>query len=93
MSSPGKVGKDAGELAGLGRDLGVTATDDRDALIALRPDCIVHTAMTDDRVMESIEDLISFVESGINVVSSGPVVLQFPQHPARPAAGTDLRGR
>lgn len=79
VSDPAKVGKDAGELAGLDRELGVAATDDRDALIALRPDCIVHTAMTDDRVMESIEDLIHFVENGINVVSSGPVVLQFPQ--------------
>ena len=79
VSDPAKVGKDAGELAGLDRELGVAATGDRDALIALRPDCIVHTAMTDDRVMESIEDLIHFVENGINVVSSGPVVLQFPQ--------------
>ncbi|MGW8814776.1 NAD(P)H-dependent amine dehydrogenase family protein [Gordonia terrae] len=79
VSDPAKVGKDAGELAGLDRELGVAATDDRDALIALKPDCIVHTAMTDDRVMESIEDLIFFVENGINVVSSGPVVLQFPQ--------------
>ncbi|MFE0747717.1 diacylglycerol kinase [Gordonia sp. NPDC058843] len=79
VSDPAKVGKDAGELAGLDRELGVAATNDRDALIALRPDCIVHTAMTDDRVMESIEDLIFFVENGINVVSSGPVVLQFPK--------------
>ncbi|KSU56961.1 MULTISPECIES: NAD(P)H-dependent amine dehydrogenase family protein [unclassified Gordonia (in: high G+C Gram-positive bacteria)] len=78
VSDPAKVGKDAGELAGLDRELGVAATGDRDALIALKPDCIVHTAMTDDRVMESIEDLIFFVENGINVVSSGPVVLQFP---------------
>ncbi|MCT1355006.1 diacylglycerol kinase [Gordonia hongkongensis] len=78
VSDPAKVGKDAGELAGLDRELGVAATGDRDALIALKPDCIVHTAMTDDRVLESIEDLIHFVENGINVVSSGPVVLQFP---------------
>ncbi len=78
VSDPAKVGRDAGELAGLGRELGVIATNDRDALIALKPDCIVHTAMTDDRIFEAIDDLISFVEAGINVVSSGPVVLQFP---------------
>lgn len=78
VSDPAKVGRDAGELAGLGRELGVVATDDRDALIALAPDCIVHTAMTDDRIFEAIDDLISFIENGINVVSSGPVVLQFP---------------
>ncbi|QUD83624.1 diacylglycerol kinase [Gordonia polyisoprenivorans] len=79
VSDPAKVGKDAGELAGLGRDLGVLATDDRGALLALAPDAIVHTAMTDDRIFEAIDDLISFVEAGVNVVSSGPVVLQFPQ--------------
>ncbi|GAB21535.1 hypothetical protein GOPIP_010_00020 [Gordonia polyisoprenivorans NBRC 16320 = JCM 10675] len=78
VSDPAKVGKDAGELAGLGRDLGVLATDDRAALLALAPDAIVHTAMTDDRIFEAIDDLISFVEAGVNVVSSGPVVLQFP---------------
>ncbi|NDK88758.1 diacylglycerol kinase [Gordonia desulfuricans] len=78
VSDPAKVGRDAGELAGLGRDLGVLATDDRDALLALRPDAIVHTAMTDDRVVEAIADLTAFVRAGIDVVSSGPVVLQFP---------------
>src|SRR6478735_8172033 len=44
VSNPAKDGKDAGELAELGRELGVLATTDRDALIALKPDCIVHTA-------------------------------------------------
>ena len=78
VSDPAKVGRDAGELAGLGRELGVAATNDRDALLALKPDAIVHTAMTDDRIMEAIDDLVSFLEAGINVVSSGPVVLQYP---------------
>lgn len=78
VSDPAKVGKDAGELAGLGRDLGVRATNDRAALLALAPDAIVHTAMTDDRVFEAIGDLTEFVRAGINVVSSGPVVLQYP---------------
>ena len=36
VSNPDKVGRDAGDLAGLGRDLGVLATDDRDALLALQ---------------------------------------------------------
>ncbi|MFC0447732.1 diacylglycerol kinase [Rhodococcus jostii] len=78
VSNPDKVGKDAGELAGLGKELGVKATDDKAALLALKPDCIVHTAMTDDRIFDAIEDLISFLEAGINVVSSGPVLLQYP---------------
>ncbi len=78
VSSAEKEGRDAGDLAGLGRDLGVRATRDRDALLALRPDCIVHTAMTDDRLFEAIDDLVSFLAAGVNVVSSGPVVLQYP---------------
>lgn len=79
-STPAKHGKDAGELAELGRELGVLATTDRDALAALKPDCIVHTAMTDDRLFESIDDLKWMLTEGINVVSSGPVVLLHPWH-------------
>ncbi len=78
VSNPDKVGRDAGQLAGLGRDLGVAATDDADALLALAPDCIVHTAMADDRIFEALADLQRFLEAGINVVSSSPVFLQYP---------------
>jgi 2,4-diaminopentanoate dehydrogenase len=78
VSNPDKVGKDAGDLAGLGRTLGVTATNDADALLALKPDCIVHTAWADDRIMEALADLARFLRAGINVVSSSPVFLQYP---------------
>jgi hypothetical protein len=78
VSDPDKVGKDAGELARLGRTLGVAATTDADALLALQPDCIVHTAMADDRLGEALADLERFLAAGINVVSSSPVFLQFP---------------
>lgn len=88
VSNPDKAGKDAGLLADLGRDLGVLATTDREALLALRPDCIVHTAMTDDRIFEAIDDLVAFLEAGVNVVSSGPVVLQYP-HGVLPADMVD----
>ena len=53
VSNPDKVGRDAGDLAGLGRTLGVAATDDAAALLALRPDCIVHTGMADDRLFDA----------------------------------------
>ncbi len=78
VSSDAKVGKDAGDLAGLGRQLGVAATHDADALLAMKPDCIVNTAMADHRLGEAIEDLIRFLKAGINVVASGPVFLQYP---------------
>ncbi|MEU4320455.1 diacylglycerol kinase [Nocardia fluminea] len=78
VSSSAKAGKDAGELAGLSVETGIIATTDADALLALKPDCIVHTAMADDRLMESLEDLKRFLRAGINVVSSSPVFLQYP---------------
>ncbi len=78
VSNPDKVGKDAGELAGLGRTLGVAATNDVDALLALKPDVVVHTAMADHRLMEAIADLERLLRAGVNVVSSGPVFLQYP---------------
>jgi len=79
VSNPAKVGRDAGELAGLGRPLGVAAGGDAEALLALGPDCIVHTAMADDRIFDALGDLERFLEAGINVVSSGPVFLQYPE--------------
>jgi 4-hydroxy-tetrahydrodipicolinate reductase len=78
VSSDEKVGVDAGVLAGLGRELGVVATDDADALLALEPDCIVHTAWADDRLFEALDDLARLLRAGVNVVSSSPVFLQFP---------------
>jgi 2,4-diaminopentanoate dehydrogenase len=101
VSSPDKVGADAGELAGLGRSLGVTATDDVEALLALRPDVVVHSAMADNRLMEALGDLRRILVAGVNVVSSGPVFLQYPYgvvdesmfepvHEAAMAAGVSL---
>jgi hypothetical protein len=78
VSNADKVGHDAGELAGLEATFGVAATSDVDALLALRPDCIVHTAMADDRIFEALQDLEHFLAAGINVVSSSPVMLQYP---------------
>jgi hypothetical protein len=78
VSSPAKVGRDAGELGGLGVELGVRATDDRNAVLGLAPDCVVHTAMADHRLGEACDDLALLLARGINVVSSGPVFLQYP---------------
>ena len=78
VSSPAKAGRDAGELAGLGRELGVSATTDADAVLALEPDVVVYTAMADNRMFEALEELQKILRSGANVVSSSPVFLQFP---------------
>ncbi|MFG2243779.1 dihydrodipicolinate reductase [Spirillospora sp. NPDC048823] len=91
VSNPAKVGKDAGELAGLGRDLGVTATGDEEALLASRPDCVVYTSMADVRLMEAIDDLCRILRAGVNVVSSSPVFLQFPDGVVPPEMSDPVR--
>lgn len=78
VSNPAKVGVDAGELAGLGRELGVAATSSLDEILALRPDCVIDTAMADDRLFEAMNDIEVLLRAGINVVASGPVLLQYP---------------
>jgi len=93
VSNPDKVGRDAGDLAGLGRSLGVAGSSDVDALLALGPDCIVHTAMADDRLGEAVADLERFLAAGINVVSSGPVFLQYPAADDPMAAPLDAAAR
>jgi 4-hydroxy-tetrahydrodipicolinate reductase len=78
VSNPDKAGKDAGDLAGLGRQLGVAATNRVDEILALKPDVVVNTAMADNRLFEAIADLEKLLRAGINVVASGPVFLQYP---------------
>lgn len=76
--SPDKQGRDAGDLAGLRRSVGIAATADVAQLIGLQPDCVVYAAMADDRLMDAIADLQRLLHAGINVVASGPVFLSYP---------------
>jgi len=78
VSNPDKVGRDAGELAGLDRQLGISATNDADQLLALKPDVVLHTAMADNRLTEALADIERILRAGVNVVSSGPVFMQYP---------------
>lgn len=80
VSGPAKAGRDAGDLADLGTTTGVTATNEVEEILGLRPDCVVYTAMTDNRLMEALEDLRVLLAAGVNVVASAPVFLQFPWH-------------
>lgn len=78
VSDPAKAGLDAATLAGRHRPSGIAATDDFDAIIEAKPDCAVYTAMTDNRLVEALEDLRRLLAAGINVVASAPVFLQYP---------------
>ena len=77
VHSPDKVGKDAGELAG-GEPLGVAATNDADALIALAPDCVVYAASGPERDGGAVPDYLRLLEAGINVVSTSSTSLVYP---------------
>jgi len=78
VSSPAKVGKDAGDLAGLDVATGVRAVSDLDAIVAGRPDCVVYCAMGDVRLKEAMADVRLFLAAGVHVVGSAPGVLQYP---------------
>ena len=66
--SPEKVGRDVGELCGLD-PLGLVATDDIDALLALQPDCVVYTPMWLD-----IGELERILSAGVNVVATAAFI-------------------
>lgn len=83
VHSPEKVGRDAGTLAG-GLPMGVEATDDADALIALRPDCVVYAASGPERDAGAVPDYLRLLEAGINVVTSTSTGLVFPPVYAEP---------
>jgi len=78
-ADPAKVGQDAAQLCGLSEPTGVIATDDLDALIALKPDCVVYTALGETRPMEAIEQMSKILGAGINVVGTSMVWLVTPR--------------
>jgi len=75
VHSDSKVGEDAGALAN-GEAIGLAATNDVDALMALQPDCIVYTANARDSV--AVEDYDRFLRAGIDVVSTSAVGAIYP---------------
>jgi len=64
-----KAGRDAGELAGVG-PVGVIATQDLDAAIALNADAFCYMATTHSRLKVAIGELCRILESGKNVVTT-----------------------
>lgn len=66
--SPAKVGVDVGELVGID-PVGVTATDDVDALLALKPDCVVYNPM-----WPSVDELLRILNAGVNVVTTAAFI-------------------
>ena len=76
-----RVGRDAGELAGLGIETGIRATSNVDALLDLRPDCVVFASIGETRPKQAVTELAQILRSGANIVSSSMMNLIY-----RPAA-------
>ena len=72
-----RSGRDAGELAGLD-PIGIVATNDADALIALEPDCVVYAASGPERDAGAVPDYVKLLDAGINVVSTTSTSLIYP---------------
>ena len=70
VSNPEKQGRDVGEICSLGEKLGLTATDDVDALIARKPDALVHYGPTAAHADDNIALIAQFLRAGIDVVST-----------------------
>ena len=89
-----KVGKDAGELCGLGPN-GIIATDSIDDVIALKPDCVVYMQQGCD-----IDDICKMLSSGANIVTTclkfhhpshlDPAVLKRIEEACHQGGGTSL---
>jgi hypothetical protein len=82
VSTSEKVGKDPGELCGVGLEpgtvTGIAAVGDLDAVLATKPECVVYCAMGDTRLPDAMADIMRILAAGINVVGSSPGLLQYP---------------
>lgn len=70
VSNPKKVGRDVGEICGLAEPVGITATNDVDTLIALKPDALVHYGPTAAHAEHNIAVMTRFLRAGVDVCST-----------------------
>ena len=68
VHSADKDGVDAGTLAGID-PIGVAATTDADALLALAPDCVCYSASGEAMDAAAVPDMARMLAAGINVVT------------------------
>ncbi len=85
VSNPDKVGRDAGDICGI-EPTGITATDDLETLIALRPDAVVHYGPTGAHADENIRVIGGFLRAGIDVCSTAMTPWVWPAMKQNPAA-------
>ena len=78
VSNPDKVGRDAGDLAGVDRTLGVAATAGVDAVLTARPDAVVYAASGDIRPDDALADVCRALRAGAVVVTPALYALYDP---------------
>ncbi|NUP29757.1 MAG: dihydrodipicolinate reductase [Nocardia sp.] len=69
VHDPAKAGRDAGDLAGLDRTLGVAATTDIDAVLAAAPGAVVYAASGEIRPDDALADIVRAIGVGAVVVT------------------------
>src|SRR6201995_6062857 len=72
VSTPEKVGKDAGTLAGVDVSTGIAAVDDRDVVLATGAECVFYCARGDTRLPEAMKDVMRIRAAGSNGGWSSP---------------------
>ena len=80
VHSDAKAGHDAGELCGIA-PVGVVATQDPAPLLAGDADVVVYAAGANLRPLDAVEDMVSILRAGKNLVSCSVVPLVFPAAP------------
>ena len=80
VHDPAKVGRDAGDLAGLDLELGVAATDDIDAVLGNRPQAVVYAASGDIRPDDALADIVRVLRAGAVVVTPAVYALYDPRN-------------
>ncbi len=80
VQNPDKVGRDAGELALLERQLGVHATDDVASVLATKPQALVYAASGDVRPDDALADITLAVRNGCVVVTPSVYPLYDPRN-------------
>jgi hypothetical protein len=80
VHSDAKAGRDAGELCGIA-PVGVVATQDSVPMLAGDADVVVYAAGANLRPLQAVEDMVSILRAGKNVVSCSVVPLVFPDAP------------
>ncbi|GGN81701.1 NAD(P)H-dependent amine dehydrogenase family protein [Nocardia rhizosphaerihabitans] len=78
VHNPGKVGRDAGALAGLDYRLGVAASADIDALLAAGPRAVVYASSGDIRPDDALADIVRAIRAGAVVVTPALYALYDP---------------